>query len=714
MLDDAGIVIRNVFHQLNVPYYVTTAVPFFHPDHKVVKRHAEQTTAILREEIERVDPESIILMGADSTRWCPIFPETFSKFGDVQNRIFEGSGRKFLVSPAPVSVAKVPATYRDFIDNVSKLLNPDPADIASDTGEGRYSVLTNAAQIKRSLGRLGNRIAVDIESTSLDPYTGRILTIQVSDTPGTGYAYRWDALTPDEWNEYLGGKRYVFQNGSFDVKYLACNGVFLRVDEDTMLLHSLIDETPRTHGMEAMSRKYLGIEKWSEMVDYDNLEAADIQDLGVYGARDADITLQLADTFLPDLEGRKIVDVLHRAQNSMIRTELRGIRVDRDLALVMQEEIEGIKHDLQQHMEDHYGLLNPNSPKQVAALLYDDGTVPEPKNRSTASGVIEPFADDHPVIRDILEYRHLTKAGSTYLRNILDLSERDGRYHPEFFLAATETGRIAEKLILLIPRPDNVEGADRGKQYQYRLRELFVPDEGKIMVGADYSGLEVRMAAVLSGDRQLIDDLNSGIDTHSVNAIRAFDLDIPLEPLATLKKRTSENNSYERTLAKFATFTWLYGGGVGAISQQLNISLAESKKILDALQERYSDLAEWQRRMIVKGRLDNRIQSLWGRERHFAFNIGMGRRSEGDQQREMTNFPIQSLSSDMTLKAFTTLEEMGYETLFPFHDAVYAQCYPEDLDDTVETIREVMENVIVGPVAFEVDIKSGFSWAELG
>src|SRR5690606_37296071 len=242
--------------------------------------------------------------------------------------------------------------------------------------------------------------------------------------------------------------------------------------------------------------------------------------------------------------------------------EIRGEKVDREKAFAFDRELQAILHERDEYMADTYGLMNTNSPKQVAELLYRDMGLPVQKIKgkvTTSEDAIEKFADEYPVVRDVLEYRHLHKAANTYVKNILAYSERDGRYHARFNLAGTETGRLTESLILLIPRADRLENPDLGKQYQVRLRELFIPDEGHLMVGADYRGLEVGTNAYLSGDAQLISDYNTNLDTHSVVAIQAFDLDIDTEPRATLKARVSEHHSYYRTLAKYATFSWLFG-----------------------------------------------------------------------------------------------------------------------------------------------------------
>jgi DNA polymerase-1 len=281
-------------------------------------------------------------------------------------------------------------------------------------------------------------------------------------------------------------------------------------------------------------------------------------------------------------------------------------------------------------------------------------------------------------------------------------------------LAATETGRLAEKLIMLIPRAGEWEGQDLGQKYQARLRELFIPDEGYVLVGSDYSGLEVSMAAHLTGDEQLIQDIHDRLDTHSAVAIQAFELDEPLEPYDTLKKRVSAKYGHYRDLAKQGTFTWLYGGSRSAIARQLQVGNDVADSILGTLRTRYKGVAAWHEAVREAVQREGSISTPWGRTRHFFFHPGLESKVTEEQLRESTNSPIQGMSSDMTLAAFTRLENEGHQTLFPLHDAVYLQTPEDRADDTMARVKHVMETILSGPVPFRADAKWGRDWGSLG
>jgi DNA polymerase I-like protein with 3'-5' exonuclease and polymerase domains/uracil-DNA glycosylase len=713
MLDPAGRSIRTALLREGVKAYYTHAVPFYKRDIKPVKKHADCTQEVVREELNRVGTRNVLLLGANAARWTPTFGVSFRRVSEVQGRVVESNGLRFYVLPDPSALANEPGLFRSFLDAIDELRGLRESS-TSEVGKEHYRVLKNRVQALKALGELPRTVAFDIETTGLDPWQDRILTVQFSGEEGTGIAIPWDILTVDDWRNVFDGKRLITQNGTFDTRFLLTRGIFVQIHEDTMLMHSLIDETPGTHSMENMSNKYLGIDKWGESVDYDDMESVDIDVLGRYGARDTDITLRLANKFRPQVEGRKIHEVLIRAQNAITRSEVRGIRIDREKAQQFKHEIDCALHDRAEYLADTYGLENANSPVQVAKLLYEDLGLPEQKLKgrtTTSSPSISPFADECPAVRDILEYRHLTKAGGTYIKNILQGSEHDGRYHPDFKLAQTDTGRVSERLITLIPRSEERDDLDLGQRFQQRLRELFIPDPGMVMIGADYSSLEVRMAAFLAHESQLITDLHENRDMHSIFAIRVFGLDIPLEPWATLKKRVSANHSFERTAAKSVVFGSLYGGSAATLANNVGVEVDVAQRVIEQLYARYPRLKEWQeetRRFAVKHGF---VETPWGRRRHFLFGKGMNRQAEEAQLRAAINAPIQSHASDMNLFAFARAEARGLSTLFCVHDSIYIQAPEDKAEEAAKELRDIMESTITGPVLFSADVKKGPNWA---
>lgn len=714
---EAGRVIRKMMLELGLRTDWLTGTPFI-PEGRMKVKEARVFPAYVAEAIRRSGAKRVVMFGKDAVAMTPMFTEEFKRLSDLYNRNIKCGEYTFRVFPHMSTLARDPSQYEGVQDGIKRLVLPEPVKAAVAPPRELYTVHTTRETAEKALEACGELVACDVESTGLDIFRDKLLTIQLSWREGEGHSFRWDLFTPQEWGDFLRTKKLIFQNGSFDARILAANGVRVHVHEDTMLMHSLIDETVGTHSMDQMAQRYLGIDKWDDIINYDAMEENDEQTLGEYGARDTDITLRLANVFRPKMAGRKVYNVLHDAYNAIIDSSIFGVKVDREKAQQFHDDIEAALHDRKIMIADSWGLENPNSPQQVAKLLYEDMGLPVQKlnNRPTTNeGALSKLSEEFslPVLDDILEYRALTKTNGTYLKAILRESEYDGRYHGDFKLAATETGRLTEPLLLLIPRPSGFDSGNLGRQYQYRLRELFIPDEGHVMIGADYSGLEVGMAAHIAADVQLIRDVRNRVDTHSVVAIEAFGLDIPLEPYETLKARVEENHTNERNMAKAGVFAWLYGGDENTIARNLGIDKDLALDILNALRNLYRGVANWHELTHAQVMAEGVVSTPWGRRRHFNFNSVFSREVIAAQLRESTNMPIQGMASDMNLAAFADIRRRGVRTLFPFHDAVYAQAPEEVADEAVEIIRDSMESALRGPVPFRTDINIGLNWGEL-
>lgn len=698
----------------DVKPYFTFAFPFYLKEGKVTAKLARTVPQPIMTELAAFPNAPVLFLGASAATWTPAFTHEFRTLKAVRGRTFEINGRRYRVTGVPSSIAYSPSEFNMFLKDVHLLINGTlPPDAmydsyhAVDTREETLKILNSIPEF--------TRVACDVETNGLDPFQCKLLTIQLSWEEGSGYAFKWNNLTPEEWAEHLNKWKLIFQNGVFDTKVLAVHGVDVRITEDTMLMHSLVDETSGTHSLEAMSRNYLNLDKWEEMVDYSNMELEEFQTVGVYGARDTDLTLQLANHFRPLVRHRRINGIIHDTQNVLIDAELRGIKVDQDKAEQFLREIEEHLSTTLGILQDGYNLQNPNSPKQVADMLLANGVFLPKNDRGnyvTDEATLTRY-DTFPAVNTILEYRHLGKAKSTYLERILNESMMDGRYHPEFKLAATETGRLVEPLLLVLPRPDDLVKPDLGKQYQIKLRELFIPDEGMLMFGADYSALEISTLAYLSNDAQLIDDLVKGLDIHSVVAIQAFGLDIPLEPFNTLKHRVQKHHALERTMAKGAVFSSSYGGGTGAVMRATGATKEVANQILHALANRYPRVEEWKRNIILEAKETGSVTNVFGRTRRFTWHRALGQKEIAAQEREAINFPNQSTATDLNLVAFLKLAQHKMEVMFPFHDAVYLQAPEDRQEETERQMKLIMESIMPGPVPFRVDVGSGRNWGEV-
>lgn len=724
---------RAILHH-GFSYCVVPRIPFHVPGEKYNLTMAQDTESIFKAELNSINCNKYLVLGSFAANNLLDFSYQFSRHDELLGRNFYINDKVYRFSPAVNSIVLNHAKYTKFQDDIAELVLGKRLRSSEDDEVG-YIVSTSKTQMIPWFNRMRDAefVSIDLETTGLDWLSDEILTVSLS-WGSKAITVPWTMFTPQEWAEWLSGKKFIAQNGQFDLKFLYKYGVLLNLYADTSLMHSLIDENPGTHNMEYMAKRYLTIDKWVDKVDYNefkhglvgmrnppniditNPPSQEFSTVGDYAARDVDITMRLYNEFKPKVEGLRINTVLHSVQNALIRSETTGIKIDREAALSMQREIHTLLADKQEYMEDVYGLRNANSPKQVAMFLYGELGVPPQKFKgsiTTKNELIEPYADEYPAIKDILEYRRLTKTNGMYLTNILDLSEHDGRYHPNIKLAATVTGRVTDELITLLPRSDEIENPDLGQQYQAKLRSLFIADEGHKMIGADYSQLEVRVAAMLSRDPQLIADVNNNIDIHGVNAVQAFNLPVDLEPANTLKARVSKEYAHYRTMAKIATFGSLYGGTAATIALQSKMGLDEAQAIIDQLYSRYYILKAWQDATILEARSSGYVQTPWGRTRRFNYGTGLSEYVETKQDREAINSPIQSHGNDINLDAYAKITFAGVHTLFPFHDACYAQSPEDRVEEDMATMKEIMESIVDNGVTIGVDIKSGNNWMEL-
>lgn len=717
MLDKAGIAVRTTLlkagHKPLFTYNVLCGNGT--KDEKSNPAAAAACRPRLEAELASRGVNRILLMGKAAASGSAMFGKPVRAYKDVADVTHTVGPNTYRVSPAATAIAKSPAAHRSFVDDIEGLVNPTKLAVPDQPETEQYFLIENANQALRVFDDLGSPLAVDIETTGLDPFQDQILTIQVSDTPGIGYAFPFSLFEPIQWAWLLFAKRLVMHRGTFDSKVLQVNGVLANCHYDTRIEHYLLDERVGTHALEQLAPRYLGSDKWGHLVsDPDgkmDIQSASKSNLAEYGARDADLTLRLHKVFYPNLRGRFIHKVLTDFQNSMVRTEIRGIKVDRDKLNDMIEQGESFLGDAEQRLADQYGLENPRSHKQVADVLFDRlGLFDVSGKRSTSEEYLDQYVSDIPFVRDLLEYRHTHKATATYLRNLDQSTKYDGRYHPQYDACSTVTGRLSEPLILLVPRAEDLKNPDFGQRLQLGLRDLFIADEGKMLVQQDARGAEIHMGAHLSADPLMTQHLNEDVDLHSVIAIQAFDLGIDLEPYATLKERVSESHAHERSMAKTGVFAVMFGGGAATVARQLGVTLEVGTSIVSAIRDTYAGFQEWREAVIATARESGSLTTPWGRTRRFSFGAGLAKHVEEEQEREAVNFLIQSMANDWNLLSFVEAETQGLETLFTVHDSIVIQTPEEEVEKIAKRLKSISEGIIKGAVQFKADIKWGPSW----
>lgn len=574
-------------------------------------------------------------------------------------------------------------------------------------------------------------IAVDTETTGLNVLADRIRTVQFSEKDGEAYVIPFDLLQPDSWNQLLcelksAGYDFVLQNGKYDSKILRSNGVALPEFAELSIAHVLVDEREGTHNLDFIGSQILGAGK--DEISKEKLVNGPIDEQFIsYAGRDTDITRRAFNTLLPLVKNIPVYHTLTRAQNILSYGEHRGIKLDVDKLQDLTAQAELRMRDYKQMFAD-LGL-NPRSSQQVAAALGLKGS----SNKVALEDV------DSDLARAIIDYRGLAKVKTTYLDRLMASAMVDGRFHPDIRLAGPVTGRTSSgsgsapaDMKWLPINSQNIPRPAKGQTFKYfseelrsQLRNVFIADDGYVMVGLDLAAAEMRMAANACMDQTMIDDLNRKVDTHSLLTAMAYGLDkkhnfvIDYENPEAWIKYVRPQYEFERDGTKAATFAVLYGGGLGAIASQAKCDMETAKLLRSTIYGRYSGLEEWINRIHAEVRNTGTVSTRYGRKRIFPYSTGVfDNMQQQGMLREAQNYVIQSEASDyclMGMVKFADAADSKWDAWIQnfVHDAEYVAVKEEYADEAKALMVETMETADNLPARLYADAKYGKIWGEL-
>ncbi|MCD7748662.1 MAG: DNA polymerase, partial [Oscillospiraceae bacterium] len=347
--------------------------------------------------------------------------------------------------------------------------------------------------------------------------------------------------------------------------------------------------------------------------------------------------------------------------------------------------------------------FNINSPKQLGEVLFERLGLPTGKKNhrgwSTSADVLERLRDKHPIVGQVLEYRELTKLKSTYTDGLMKTIGPDGRIHTTFQMTATDTGRLSS-------RDPNLQNIPIRRQLGSGIRRMFVAGPGNVLVDADYSQIELRILANISGDETMTNAFLSGEDIHAVTASQVFG--VPLEQVT----------SQLRSQAKAVNFGIVYGISAFSLADDIGVSTAEAKIYIDTYMEKYHGVREYMESVIQQGTEQGYVSTLFGRRRYMPelkasnFNV----RSFG--QRVARNMPIQGTAADIIklamIRVYNRLKKElpQAKLLLQVHDELIVECPANMAEQAAVILDEEMENVVHYPVPLTADTGTGASWAD--
>ncbi len=597
---------------------------------------------------------------------------------------------------------------------------------------------TSLAAMVRDLNA-ARAIAFDVETDGLSPVRAGLVGISLAVREGQGYyipvGHREGRQLPlGQVIEALRGPltdpRIPKHGHNIDFDYIALARAGIRVAPlgvDTMLAEWLTDPASHSLGLKKLSLVRLGVEmtEISELIGSGkkqiSMDLVSIERAAPYAAADADMTLRLVSVLSAEVEAKHQTELLRDLEMPLIPIladmEMAGISVDAPYLASLSTEIEAQLAKVEAEIYHLVGYsFNINSTQQLSEALFSKlGLRPPDKSRKTAAGkfstasdVLEDLRDRHPVINLIFEQRELSKLKSTYVDALpQQINPETGRIHTSFNQAGAVTGRLSSS-------DPNLQNIPIRTELGRRVRRAFIAAPGQVLISADYSQIELRIAAHVSDDAVMKTAFAEGQDIHTATA--AAVLGIPPEQVSKEQRRQ----------AKAINFGLLYGMGSFALAKQTGLTLSEADAFVRQYFERFPRIRAYIDGTKAFAAENGYVQTLIGRRRYFPGLSGEGGGggreaaiAKARAEREAINAPIQGTAADIVKRAMLevgpALAAAGLQIrlLLQVHDELVFECRKKDVRAATEIIREVMESAFTLTVPLGVEVRSGPNWDEL-
>ena len=590
-----------------------------------------------------------------------------------------------------------------------------------------YRLVEDAAQLREVVDEVGKyeEFCFDTETTGFDIFNDRIVGMSLAVKPFEAWYIPFKEENTAEYTEIV---RPLFENDriakigqniKFDLMVLRQLGLEIRGRKyDTMILHYLLDPESR-HNMNALSEKYLNyspieietlIGKGQKQLTMDLVNVERVKE---YAAEDADVTLRLKHALYPQIEELGLQHLYFEIEEPMIAVladiEMAGVRIDSEALAVYSVELSRRLAVLEAAIREEAGesQLNINSARQLGEVLFGKMRIAEKpkmtktKQFCTDEDYLQSFAHKHRIVDLILEYRGVKKLLSTYVEALPQLvNRRTGRIHTSFNQAVTATGRLSST-------NPNLQNIPVREEMGRRIRRAFIPsDEEHLLLSADYSQVELRLMAHLSGDESLIAAFAHGEDIHAATAAKLFN--------KTLDEVTSE----ERRRAKTANFGIIYGISAFGLSQRLEIPRKEAKEIIDGYFASYPKVQEYMDNVVAKAKEEGFVSTIFGRRRYLNDIASHNAIARGLAERNAVNAPIQGSAADIMKIAMINVhrrfaaEGIRSKVILQVHDELVVDMLRSEQERVVAIVTEAMESAAALKVRLVVDYGVGGNWLE--
>ena len=574
-------------------------------------------------------------------------------------------------------------------------------------------------------------IAFDTETTSLDYLQARIVgvsfAVEECSAAYVPFAHDYPGA-PEQLDEatVLGllkpiledeNKAKLGQNLKYDAHILENHGIQLKgIAEDTMLESYVLDSTQR-HDMDNMSLRVLGHNtihfediagKGKKQLTFNEI---DLEVAAPYAAEDADITLQLHENLNAQLQKEKALLKVYREIEMPLlpvlqRIERNGVKVDVAMLNKQSKELQTRMAEVEKQVFEAAGeTFNLASPKQLGVVLFEKLEIPPVKKTktgqySTAEEVLQQLAEDYEIPKMILEHRSLSKLKSTYTDKLpLQVDADTGRVHTSYNQTGAATGRLSSS-------DPNLQNIPVRSKEGRRIRQAFIADEGKCLVAADYSQIELRIMAHLSQDESLLNAFAEGIDVHKATAAEVFG--VPLE----------EVENEQRRAAKAINFGLIYGMSAFGLAKQLGIGRFEAQDYVDLYFERYPGVKNYMDSTREKAAEQGYVETVFGRRLYLPEINARNAMRRQYAERTAINAPMQGTAADIIKRAMINVDtalrasDLDAKVVMQVHDELVVEVAKSQVDALSELLRSNMESAADLSVKLVVDIGVGSNWDE--
>jgi len=595
--------------------------------------------------------------------------------------------------------------------------------------EHEYILIKNESELLELSKKLlnCNEFSFDTETTSLDIIQPEIVGLSFCIEPNKAYYINFP-LNRQETIKWLQYFKDVFenekilkiaQNLKFDYQVLKNYGIEVKPPYfDTMVAHYLL-EPEQQHNLDYLAKAYLKYspipieqligEKKANQISIRLVEVEKVKD---YCCEDSDVAFQLKQKLLPLLKENNLYDLYIQIEMPLIKVlaelELTGVQID---PKSLKEQSQFLVSEAKKIEEEIYSLsgltFNINSPKQLGEVLFEklaiDKNAKKTKSQqyATSEEELQKYINKHPIISKILEYRSVQKLLNTYTEVLPRLvNSKTKKIHTSFSQVTAATGRLSS----LNPNLQNIPIRDeRGRE----IRKAFIPSSGyDYILSADYSQIELKIMAHLSGDENITNDFLNHADIHTATASRIFN--VPPENV----------DRFMRSKAKIANFGIIYGISAFGLAQRLNISRSDAKQLIDQYFNKYPKIKDYMKKQIEFAREHGYVETIFKRKRYLPDINSRNAVVRGFAERNAINTPIQGSAADIIKLAMNKIYDeliknnLKTRMLLQVHDELLFETTEDEINIVIPLVKEIMENVVKLSIPLVVDIGYGKNWFE--